>query len=242
MQTFISTFLHGRGRLNRSLSMLGTLALVSISKPLAAQTVATNDGRITGVAVDSIHGGYLRDALVMLSNSSRTTVTDSAGRFRIDSVKPGSYTLTLSHPLLDTMGIRVMTNPFQVTPDQVASFVLAVPSANTAVATKCSAADRKFGDGALTGVVADADSEMPSSGAEVIVAWTDYVLDRQSVSTTPQRRMATVNSDGSFIVCGIPTDLATGVIARRGSDSTAAVPVTFANVSLFNPSTCLLAP
>jgi hypothetical protein len=209
---------------------LGLAFLLAAHADAAAQTPSqVVGGRIEGVAVDSIHGGYLRDAVVSLSRDGLSAVTDSAGQFRIDAVPDGTYSLRLTHPILDTLGLTVSTRMFEVRQGPPTTLLLAVPSASTILDRKCSEAERRSGTGALFGVVTDADTEMPSAGAEVIVAWTDFEVGKKSIARKPQRRSATVRPDGTFIVCGIPSDLATGVVAHRGSDSTAAVPVSFAN-------------
>jgi hypothetical protein len=64
----------------------------------------------------------------------------------------------------------------------------------------------------------------------VVVAWTDIQVGGKTIKQVPQRRTAKVRTDGSFLVCGIPQDLSTGVTALRGSDSTASVPVSFARL------------
>jgi hypothetical protein len=108
------------------------------------------------------------------------------------------------------------------------SFIVAVPSPATIVKTRCSEDQRAKGAGALVGVVVDADTEMPSSGASVIVAWTDIALgDRKETRRTSQTRTGNVRPDGTYLVCGIPVDLTTGVYAARGADTTAAVVVAF---------------
>jgi hypothetical protein len=105
--------------------------------------------------------------------------------------------------------------------------VLAVPSPATIVARRCSDADRQLGSAALIGVVVDANTEKPADSAEVVVSWTDYEIGTKSIASKRQRRSTITKRDGSYVVCGIPADLSTGVVARQGADSTAAVPVSF---------------
>ena len=62
---------------------------------------------VSGVAVDSVRGGYLRGAIVSVSGTSLSAITDSSGRFRIDSVAPGLRHLEVMHPLLDSVALRV---------------------------------------------------------------------------------------------------------------------------------------
>jgi hypothetical protein len=82
---------------------------------------------ITGVAVDSVRGGYLRGAIVSVSGTSLSGMTDSSGRFRIDSVAPGSRHLEVLHPLLDSIGLRVRSPERQLSAGDTTAFTLAIP-------------------------------------------------------------------------------------------------------------------
>ena len=196
----------------------------------AQQAPVPAGGIIAGVVIDSIRGGYLRGAVVGVSGAPRSAFTDSAGRFRIDDVAPGLRQLQVVHPLLDSVGIVVTTTPQMVRPRDTVWVVIALPSAATLIARKCSAAERARGPAALMGTVTDADSEAASVGAEISVAWTDYALGASTIDRAPQQRVARVDSTGAFVVCGLPDDLITGVAARRGFDSTAAVLVDFSQM------------
>ena len=65
--------------------------------PLAAGS--STMGYLQGVAVDSIHGTPLVNAIIQLSGTDRIATTDSLGRFLVDSVKPGSYKVEVDHPI-----------------------------------------------------------------------------------------------------------------------------------------------
>ena len=210
----------------RSLLLLAVLCTPVI---LSSQQPSPPPGHavVTGVAVDSVRGGYLRGAIVSVSGTTRSAITDSSGRFRIDSVQPGAHYLEVMHPLLDSISLKVRTAPRDLKGGDTTAFILSVPSAPTIVATKCTPEDRTRGPGALVGTVTDADTDAPSNGASVVVEWTDYQLTRRSMNRVPQKRIGTVRSDGTYRVCGIPDDLVTGVIAVRGADSTGIVTVSF---------------
>jgi hypothetical protein len=55
-------------------------------------------GTITGVITDSTGQRPLRETVVSLSGTPFSTLVDSLGRFRFDSVVPGAYTLLASNP------------------------------------------------------------------------------------------------------------------------------------------------
>jgi hypothetical protein len=215
-----------RGQLMRFLLVLSLAAWPAI---LSSQQPTSPSGYaiLTGVAVDSLRGGYLKGAIVAVSGTTRSGMTDSVGRFRVDSVPPGSRYLELMHPLLDSIALAVRSPVRDIKASDTTAFILAVPSALTIVETKCTPSERDRGEGALLGTVTDADTEAPSTGATVTVEWTEYQLARRSMSKIPQRRIGAVRPDGSYRVCGIPTDLATGVLAYRGADSTGLIAASF---------------
>ena len=216
-----------RTRLALSATLLA-LAL-PLTTVVAQNQAPTTGGTIAGVAVDSLRGGYLKGAVVTLTGTDRLTVTDSIGRFRLDSVAAGSHTLRFAHAITDSLGISLVTRPFEIENGGAVSIVLAIPSPRTITGLKCSAEQRKLGAAALIGFVMDADTEMPSNGAEVVVAWMDLDVGTKSIVSKPERRTGRVKADGSFVVCGIPSDLTTGALAWRGRDSTAALQANFGN-------------
>lgn len=204
--------------------------LACANAALGQQPSSSAFATASGVAVDSVRGGYLRDAIVNVVGTNRIAVTDSLGRFQIDSVPAGSYQLRLSHAFLDTLGLSVMTKLNAFVAGGVTNFLLSIPSPPTIVARKCSSDDSNRGGSALAGVVLDADTEMPVTDAEVVVGWVDIEVGKKMINKTPRSRTARTHADGSYFICGIPSDLAAGVIARRGNDSTAAVPIDFSHL------------
>ncbi|HVF40197.1 MAG TPA: carboxypeptidase-like regulatory domain-containing protein [Gemmatimonadaceae bacterium] len=182
---------------------------------------------IVGAGVDSVRGGYLKGAIVAVSGTARSAVTDSAGRFRIDSVPPGNRYVEVMHPLLDSLALTVRTPSRELKAGDTTVVFVGIPSAATIVATKCSAVDRERGAAALVGFVLDADTDAPAPGATVTVRWMDYQLGNRSINRTPQVRTGIAGADGSYRVCGIPDDLTTGATAHRGADTTGAVPANF---------------
>ena len=182
-------------------------------------------GSIVGVAVDSIRGGFLRNATVIVDGTMRSAITDSLGRFTIDSIAPGDVRLRVRHPLLDTLGIVVVTAPKSITPLERLEMLISTPSAKTIIAAKCPADETARGPAAVFGLVLDAESEDPSAGATVSTGWSTLQVARKGVSVVPEKRSTKVVADGTFRLCGLPNDLTAGIVAARGADSTASVKV-----------------
>jgi hypothetical protein len=111
--------------------------------PLAAGS--STMGYLQGVAVDSIHGTPLVNAIIQISGTDRLGMTDSLGRFLIDSVKPGTYKVEVDHAILDTIGILLSTAPMQFAANEVTRVLIAVPSQEFLAARFCPPARRALG-------------------------------------------------------------------------------------------------
>ena len=94
-------------------SLVLAVALVH-SAARAQQTplpVPKNFASLIGVVDDSIRGGPLAGALVTVVGTKRQGTTDAKGIFRIDSIVPGEHQIVVTHPLLDTLGLQVLSAP-----------------------------------------------------------------------------------------------------------------------------------
>ena len=193
--------------------------------PLAAGS--STMGYLQGVAVDSIHGTPLVNAIIQLSGTDRLAITDSLGRFLVDSVKPGSYKVEVDHPILDTLGILLSTAPMEFAANEVTRVLIAVPSQEFLAARFCPPARRALGPGVLVGRVREPDSEVAAVGARVSLVWYDpdpaLVSNLQvKVNKAPRVREATVGEDGTYRLCGLPEKYEGKLQAQRKDGGTTA--------------------
>jgi hypothetical protein len=159
-------------------------------------------------------------------------MTDSLGRFLVDSIKPGSYRVLVDHPMIDTLGIRLMTPPMEIAVNEVTRTVIGVPSGAFLVTLFCPAARRTLGPGALVGRVREPDSDSAAVGARVSLVWYDpdppgLPAQLRPTKKPPRVREATVGADGTYRLCGLPESYEGKLQAqRRDGGATAEVPVT----------------
>ena len=188
-------------------------------------------GYLQGVVIDSLHGEPLANALVSLEGAARMAISDSLGRFLVDSVKPGSYRVLVDHPILDTLGISLVTPPMTIVANEVTRTVIPVPTGEFLVNLFCPAARRALGPGALVGRVREPDSDSAAVGARVSLVWYDPdppgLPANLRVSKKPPRvREATVGADGTYRLCGLPDKYEAKLQAqRKDGGATAEVPV-----------------
>ena len=182
-----------------------------------------------GVITDSLHEAQLSGALVRVDNSTRESITDSVGRYHIDSVPVGMHRLVVVHPLLDTLGISLVTQPLTLAAGDDKEFDLAVPSGETLVSLMCTAARRALGPAALVGFVRDADTEAAAEGAKVSLLW--YESDPLGLKKTPRVREAQIGKDGRYRICGLPATMSGKLQVFRGGVQTGEVPVDLGGTS-----------
>lgn len=192
------------------------LAAITISTGLGAQ------GRLHGVAYDSLLGRPLAGASVWLRDLNRSTFTDSSGRFVLDSVPPGRHVFLLAHPDLDSAGLGIVAAAVTVAQGQ--DVALAVPSIGTIWRRLCGR-DLSGSDSAIVfGAIRDADSRMLVPDVTVTVVWprlTAAALRREGVETRSDS--ATTDSTGTYQVCGVATGLNVRAQARAGPFATGIV-------------------
>jgi hypothetical protein len=199
--------------------------------PQVAPPAPPTTGYFQGVAIDSVHGEPLVGALIQVEGSSRLGITDSLGRFLVDSIKPGTYRVIVDHPMIDTLGISLVTPPMEIAVNQVTQAVIAVPSSAFLVNLFCPAARRALGPGALVGRVREPDSDSAAIGARVSFVWYDpdppgLPAQLRVTKRPPRVREATVGADGTYRLCGLPEKYEGKLQAqRKDGGATAEVPV-----------------
>jgi hypothetical protein len=198
-------------------------AAANAQRPAApAQSTSTAIGAI----IDSLYGGRLRGALVAVDGSARAATTDSVGRFTIDSIPVGSYRLVVMHPLLDTLGIGMVTPTINFTAGDTAVLLLGTPSVSTVVRLKCGAGPLRGGPSVVLGLLTDTDTGQPVPDATVVLAWSEVLATREAgVRRLSSQRVAKTEANGTFRICGVPGSLTGEMFAWRGPDTTGVIPV-----------------
>jgi hypothetical protein len=222
--------------LSRRFLDLSALALMAIAPAVRGQSPVTQilagtslagSAKIVGVVVDSVNGGYLAGAEIAIEGGRRTLRTDSLGRFEVDSLHPGIYQVGVLHPVLDSLGVTLLTQPFRLAADSTSFMLIAVPSAPTLVRRSC---PKAAGVSAVVGHVADPETLDPIAHADVSVAWIEIEVSKERGIVRKPRLVKTVtDSLGAFRMCGLPNSLEATLQAKRGSSLTDEIPISLGN-------------
>ncbi|HYS69376.1 MAG TPA: carboxypeptidase regulatory-like domain-containing protein [Gemmatimonadaceae bacterium] len=209
-----------------SFAAFASLGAQNNAPPSSSAGARNGKARILGAVVDSLNGGALRDADILLEGARASTQTDSLGKFEFDSLPPGTFQVGVFHPRLDTLGLSMATRPFRVGPDSTSIVVLAVPSAASIIRDRCQGKSGASGMSAVIGQVKDPESVQPVAGAEVSIAWLELEISKQvGIRQTPHLERDTTDKFGKFTFCGLPSSLQATLQARHGAAATAEIPI-----------------
>ncbi len=204
--------------------VLFTVVILCVQPSVAqSQAASGNFATVHGVVIDSVHGGELVGALVRVDTTHREATTDANGVFSIDSIPPGAHRLVVIHPLLDTLGIALVTPEQLYAKGETKEVTLSIPSSERLVSLFCPAARRAMGPAALVGFVRDPDSDSSAKGAKVSLLF--YESDPLGLTKAARVREFTIGSDAHYRICGLPATMSGKVQVFRGTVSSGEVPV-----------------
>ena len=217
--------------MHRPIFRLLLLASSSAFLTSSAGAQADQRGRLEGTVTDSVHARPLAGVRVVAlaadarSDSRHAASTDSLGRYRLDSLRPGRYLVGLESPLLDSLEIYLAPREVAVAEGAVATTDLALPPATKLRSAVCSGATLPADRGVLYGHVVDAATEAPLPGAVGTVAWRELTVDRTTLRSESHLRTASVAADsaGWYRVCGVPTGTWLSFVLQHRQHSGAAV-------------------
>jgi hypothetical protein len=193
----------------------------------AAAQAQQRTARLEGVVTDSAHGRPLAGATVLITKNSPeppawySVTTDDRGRYRLDTLAAGRYSVALWHPILDSLELTLPSRPTELGEGQHATLDLGLPSGATLRAMSCPGLALPSGAGVLQGRVLDADSatDTPLAGAVVAVRWSDLTVNRETLKLEGGEHTegARTNADGRYRFCGLPTDTWLAVQVQKDS-------------------------
>lgn len=189
------------------------VALVAGRLLHAQQPPPRGAGRIDGVVVDSVAARPVAGAAVVVMRVNPdpgyfSVVTDGQGRFHVDSLASGTYEITVSTPLLDSLEVALPPRQVALGDGDHVRVDLALPSPATLRAAACPGLQLPAGLGAVVGRVTTVDAAHPLRNTVVAVSWNELRIDPATKRPVSEPRTGGVRSDslGQYRLCGVPTD------------------------------------
>jgi hypothetical protein len=203
-----------------------------------------------GFVYDSVNGGPLVGAIVTIAGTDRQGITDSTGKFRIDSIVPGQYQIALFHALLDSLGLSIGTNMIDFPAGRYAVVALGTPGPAAIISSFCPKEKQITGPGMLIGRVLDADTDEPAPGTKISMLWQQIEAGKTIGFHRIQRiREATVDQSGAYHICGIPLAIKAEVRATTPTFTSADLtadfstsPIAIISMHVAKPDTTPAAP
>lgn len=173
---------------------------------------------VAGSVRDSVGRG-VAGVRVSLRGTGIPSRTDSAGRFRVDGVVPGTYIIEAQTDALAATGAREVA---YVTVAEARSDVeLRVPSDAQVVAGRCASLDPRRG--MLGGEVLRVDS-LPPADAILTIEWDEFQTPTNEIIRRGRAVDAPTDSRGFFHVCGVPSG--TRLVVRAAAEGRESIPDT----------------
>ena len=190
---------------------------------LLVPQIAAAQRSVNGTVYDSLLHAPLRGADIWVRGSERHTETDADGRFHLDSIPPGRYTLLVSHPGLDSAGLFTLAVPVDAGDGAVVR--LATPSLATVWRRRCGQELVMRSDsGIVFGFVQDAKTQAHLAGAGVLLKWLRIIqTDPVNVYTQPRDITVKTDSTGTYYACGVASDMKLALRAYAQRDSSGLV-------------------
>jgi hypothetical protein len=200
---------------------------VALGPLLVAELQAQPVARLRGVVFDSVAAAPLAHAAVRVFRGDNAAEgvdlrTDTAGRFVLPGVRPGTWLVSFLHPRLDSLRLDAPVARVEVVEAGDIDVTLAVPSGASLARALCGARPDDS-TAVVVGDVRDAATRRALSGATVRATWPEWVFAKRQMGREDVTRVARTDSTGQFILCGVPQGTTVRALAYRDADTTGVV-------------------
>lgn len=164
---------------------------------------------VAGTVRDSA-GRPFPGVTVRLGGTPFSVVTGDDGRFRLDSLPAGRFTLIAEHPAYSQLGSFVADAPVDFREGVVSSEVLRARRTNELVERLCEGKRPSEDNGTLRVLVVDRVSARPLPGLRVWLRWVGRFVGRQPKMMMPSEvgGMETLtDASGTVAFCDVPGDM-----------------------------------
>lgn len=217
------------------LSLAGVL-LVAPAALLSQEPAADPHISVVGEVYDSLAQRPLATALVQLVRTNalhlaRSAVTDSRGRYRIDSVAPGEYFVSFFHPVVDSLAVQAPVRRVMLGARDPERVELGLPAAERIIAALCPGLPPFDSSSVIVGDVRDPDTGLPLANVSVTAQWVDLIIGER-FSVERQTARTRTGAGGSYALCGLPSAGDVSLQAHSEQGATGRLEVTITSRSI----------
>jgi hypothetical protein len=172
-------------------SLVAVAMLLSAVPELPQPTQASRP--LAGIVIDSLTSVAVAGARVSIDGTNLSATSDARGRFTIAGVAPGTYTLMIRTPSLDSM--KAAHRVALVVSDTTTARIR-VPNAAELTVMLCGV-NAVPGSGIVYGTVDVSGETAPPRNVRVVAEWN---------ASAPKSLEARTNAQGAYRICGVPLD------------------------------------
>jgi hypothetical protein len=176
---------------------------------------AEKPASLTGTVTDSAGGG-LAGATLRLRGTQYLTRSDSSGRFRFDSLPPGSYTLIADHFAYEELGMGLGQQEVSLGDGAALNVAVRAPGTEAIIARLCDGKKPVRGLATLRVTIRDSATSVPVRNLRLRLSWKEYGSSTGgNVSITPRAIEGTTDATGSVAFCELPADQPLSLVVLR---------------------------
>ena len=160
-------------------------------------------GRVTGIVVtDSVSNKPVAGITVALQGTTDSTLTAMDGTFEMPFVQPGSYTIVLRHPALDSLGIRHFARTLDVDTGGETKVRLQLPSNDDIAAQMCSV-PVDFGKQSIIRFLIVDQTGAPVANSPAIFSRAPLGNSGQPIADSTASYDVKLDAAGGFLACAL---------------------------------------
>jgi carboxypeptidase family protein len=167
---------------------------------------APSTGGVAGIVIDSIAAGPAAGVVVAADGTTHVARTDADGRFALEGVAPGTYTLSMHRPSFDSLGVVLPPVRVQVSAGRTVPARLALPSRRALAERLCVDSVDFEAASIVRVVVVDSVTGVPLRQAPFDMTWSLGVRRGGSTSLRleTQTTQHVLDAGGGYLICGAP--------------------------------------
>jgi hypothetical protein len=170
-------------------------------------TLLNQAGTVHGtVVLDTVSNKPIAGITVALEGTPDSTHTAVDGSFELPFIPPGSYTVVLRHPALDSLGIQHLAKTVDVDAGKASDVKIRFPSNDELAARMCDGVRVDFAKQSIIRfIVLDQATGVPL-GKIPAVFWRIPVRDEKPVLDSAMSYDVTLDATGGFLACALRDD------------------------------------